>query len=128
MGKGKRRKSNKVKAKAKPRSKQLSARPTSVNDLPDELLDVVLLNLGSPLHLIRAAATCRRWRRAIADAGFVARSRALHGAPPVAGRYYVTDRLPPAGEETDSLRALIAGRRRSGPLLPRLPIRSASRR
>ncbi|CAD6225296.1 unnamed protein product [Miscanthus lutarioriparius] len=94
MGKGKRRKSNKVKAKANQRSK-LPAGPTSVNDLPDELLDAVLLNLGSPLHLIRAAATCRRWRRAIADAGFLARSRALHGAPPVAGRYYVTDRLPP---------------------------------
>lgn len=92
MGKGQRRKRNKVKAKQ--RSK-LPAGPTSVNDLPDELLEAVLLNLGSPLHLIRAAATCRRWRRAVAGAGFLACCRALHGAPPVAGSYYVTDMLPP---------------------------------
>ncbi|KAF8737967.1 hypothetical protein HU200_014002 [Digitaria exilis] len=77
--------------KSKPRAKQrrqLPSLPTSVHDLPDELLDRVLLGLGSPLDLIRAAATCRRWRRAIADESFLGRSHDLHGAPRVAGHYY----------------------------------------
>ncbi|KAF8711594.1 hypothetical protein HU200_029045 [Digitaria exilis] len=97
--------------KSKPRAKQrrqLPSLPTSVHDLPDELLDRVLLGLGSPLDLVRAAATCRRWRRAIADESFLGRSHDLHGAPCVAGPYYVTDAQPP-----NTSREYYAGRRRS---------------
>nr|CAB3456823.1 unnamed protein product [Digitaria exilis] len=86
--------------KSKPRAKQrrqLPSLPTSVHDLPDELLDRVLLGLGSPLDLVRAAATCRRWRRAIADESFLGRSHDLHGAPCVAAPEHVTGvlRWPP---------------------------------
>ncbi|TVU00861.1 hypothetical protein EJB05_53709, partial [Eragrostis curvula] len=97
MGSGKRRHNAKAKVKAKKKKGRVKphAVPTGVHDLPDELLDRVLLGLGSPLHLIRAAATCRRWRRSIADGDFLVRYRSLHGAPPVAGHYYVTDTLPP---------------------------------
>ncbi|CAL5080927.1 unnamed protein product [Urochloa decumbens] len=91
MGKGTRRN----KSKAKQRTKALPAVPTTVDDLPDEVLYQVLLGLGSSLDLIRAAATCTRWRRAIADDVFLGRFHALHGAPRVAGRYYVTDAQPP---------------------------------
>jgi hypothetical protein len=90
MGKGARR--NKSKAKQR---RSLPAVPATVDDLPDERLDRLLLYLGSPLDLIRAAATCKRWRRAIADEGFLVRFYAIHGAPRVAGRYYVTDTQPP---------------------------------
>ncbi|CAN6195580.1 unnamed protein product [Urochloa humidicola] len=91
MGNGTRRHN---KSKTKPR-REPRARPTTVHDLPEELLALVVLGLSSSLHLVRAAATCRRWRRAIADAGFLARFRSLHGAPCVAGHYYVPETLPP---------------------------------
>ncbi|CAN6204168.1 unnamed protein product [Urochloa humidicola] len=91
MGKGTRRN----KSKAKQRTRTLPAVPTTVEDLPDEVLYQVLLGLGSSLDLIRAAATCARWRFAVADEGFLGRFHALHGAPRVAGRYYVTDAQPP---------------------------------
>ncbi|PUZ70348.1 hypothetical protein GQ55_2G221600 [Panicum hallii var. hallii] len=90
MGKGRRR--NRSTAKQR---RSLPAVPATVDDLPDELLDRLLLYLGSPLDLIRAAATCKRWRRTIADKGFLGRSYAIHGAPRVAGHYYVTDTQPP---------------------------------
>ncbi|CAN6217320.1 unnamed protein product [Urochloa humidicola] len=91
MGKGTRRN----KSKAKRRTTALPAVPTTVDDLPDEVLYQVVLGLSTPLDLIRAAATCIRWRRAIANEGFLGRFHALHGAPRVAGHYYVTDPQPP---------------------------------
>ncbi|KAL6655750.1 hypothetical protein ACP70R_006576 [Stipagrostis hirtigluma subsp. patula] len=94
MGKGTRRRNGKARGKEKRRSAP-PAGPTSVHDLPGELLDRVLLHLGSRLHLVRAAATCRRWRRAVADEGFLARFGSLNGAAGVAGHYYVPDPLPP---------------------------------
>ncbi|RCV09811.1 hypothetical protein SETIT_2G059400v2 [Setaria italica] len=55
--------------------------------LPDAILELVLLRLDSPLCL-RAASTCKRWRRIIASDAF----RALHGSPhAVAGSYYNKD-------------------------------------
>ncbi|KAF8711595.1 hypothetical protein HU200_029046 [Digitaria exilis] len=90
MGKGTWRHKAKNKRRYEP-----PAQPTSVHDLPDDLLVRVLLGLGSPLHLVRAAATCRRWRRAVADTGFLTQFISLHGAPSVAGHYYVTETLPP---------------------------------
>ncbi|CAN6329603.1 unnamed protein product [Urochloa humidicola] len=52
----------------------------------DDVLDLVLERVDSYVSLIRAAAVCRRWRRAIADAAFLRRYRSLH-APAVAGGY-----------------------------------------
>ncbi|KAL6897942.1 hypothetical protein ACP4OV_006901 [Aristida adscensionis] len=50
----------------------------------DDLLDLVLLRLGSPAFLARAALVCRRWLRAAADPAFLRRFRARH-APRVLG-------------------------------------------
>ncbi|CAN6356716.1 unnamed protein product, partial [Urochloa humidicola] len=50
----------------------------------DDVLRLVLERVDSHVSLIRAAAVCRRWRRAIADAAFLRRYRSLH-APAVAG-------------------------------------------
>uniref|UniRef100_A0A0D3H584 F-box domain-containing protein n=1 Tax=Oryza barthii TaxID=65489 RepID=A0A0D3H584_9ORYZ len=72
------------------RKEAATAGPTSVNDVPDEVLELVLLRLGDSLALLRAAAACKRWRRLVADAGFLARFRSLH-APHVVGHYHVVD-------------------------------------
>ncbi|CAL4905624.1 unnamed protein product [Urochloa decumbens] len=54
----------------------------------DYVLELVLERVDSHISLIRAAAVCRRWRRAIADAAFLRRYHSLHApAPPVAGYY-----------------------------------------
>ncbi|CAN6352161.1 unnamed protein product [Urochloa humidicola] len=55
--------------------------------LNDDALGLVLERVGSHVSLIRAAAVCRRWRRAVADAAFLRRFRSLH-APPVAGYFH----------------------------------------
>ncbi|CAN6356710.1 unnamed protein product [Urochloa humidicola] len=55
--------------------------------MDDDALDLVLERVDSHVSLIRAAAVCRRWRRAIADAAFLRRYRSLH-APPVAGEFH----------------------------------------
>ncbi|CAL4898311.1 unnamed protein product [Urochloa decumbens] len=52
----------------------------------DDVLDLVLEQVDSHVSLIRAAAVCKRWRRAIADAAFLRRYRSLR-APPVAVGY-----------------------------------------
>ncbi|CAN6361565.1 unnamed protein product [Urochloa humidicola] len=54
--------------------------------MSDDALGLILERVDSHVSLIRAAAVCRRWRRAIADAGFLSRYRSLH-APTVAGYY-----------------------------------------
>ncbi|CAN6334654.1 unnamed protein product [Urochloa humidicola] len=53
----------------------------------DDVLLLVLERVYSHVSLIRAAAVCRRWRRAIADAAFLHRYRSLH-APAVAGEFH----------------------------------------
>ncbi|KAM0824996.1 hypothetical protein ACQ4PT_069851 [Festuca glaucescens] len=74
--------------------------PTTEHDVPDELLELVFLRLPSSLHLVRAACTCKRWRRIIAHAAFLRRFRSLRASPVVAGHYRV-DKLvhfsPPPG-------------------------------
>ncbi|CAN6352155.1 unnamed protein product, partial [Urochloa humidicola] len=55
--------------------------------MDDDVLGLVLERVDSHVSLIRAAAVCRRWRRAIADAAFLRRYRSLH-APPAAGYYH----------------------------------------
>ncbi|CAN6348216.1 unnamed protein product [Urochloa humidicola] len=53
----------------------------------DDALGLVLERVDSHVSLVRAAAVCRRWRRAVADAAFLRRYRSLH-APPAAGYYH----------------------------------------
>uniref|UniRef100_A0A0E0M033 F-box domain-containing protein n=1 Tax=Oryza punctata TaxID=4537 RepID=A0A0E0M033_ORYPU len=45
--------------------------PTTLQDIPDKLLELILLRLTSSLWLVRAAATCRRWRRVITQQSFL---------------------------------------------------------
>uniref|UniRef100_A0A0E0LZU1 F-box domain-containing protein n=1 Tax=Oryza punctata TaxID=4537 RepID=A0A0E0LZU1_ORYPU len=74
--------------------------PTTVDDIPDHLLVVILLRLDSSVSLIRAAAACTRWRRVVADAGFLRSFRSLRGTRHVAGLYHTVDPCfgaPPAG-------------------------------
>uniref|UniRef100_A0ACD5TDF0 Uncharacterized protein n=1 Tax=Avena sativa TaxID=4498 RepID=A0ACD5TDF0_AVESA len=63
-------------------------RRTTVRDLPEHLFEQILFRLGpySP-DLVRAAATCRRWFRVVADAGFLARL----ATTPHAGDYRTVD-------------------------------------
>jgi hypothetical protein len=85
----------------KPKSKRVSkkdvpptptAGPTSVNDVPDHVLELILLHLESSACLLRAAAACKRWRRIAVAAGFLPRYRSLHSqAPFVAGHYHAFD-------------------------------------
>ena len=43
----------------------------------DDTLVLILERIDSPVSLLRAAATCRRWCRVIADAGFLRRFRVI---------------------------------------------------
>ncbi|CAL5088884.1 unnamed protein product [Urochloa decumbens] len=70
---------------------------TSVDELSNDLLELVLLGLDSSVSLTRAAATCKRWRRVVADVdgAFLRRFRALHVPSPVGHFYYSVDADPP---------------------------------
>ncbi|KAF8711586.1 hypothetical protein HU200_029037 [Digitaria exilis] len=59
---------------------------TSMHDVPDHLLELILLRLRSSACLLRAAAACKHWRRVIAGADFL--SRCLHASSCVAGHYH----------------------------------------
>jgi hypothetical protein len=67
-------------------------REAAAHGVPDEVLELVFFRLASLLHLVRAAGTCKRWRRVIADSGFLRRFRSLHAASLVAGHYRVDER------------------------------------
>ncbi|OEL16969.1 hypothetical protein BAE44_0022013 [Dichanthelium oligosanthes] len=54
----------------------------------DDILCLILERIDSHVSLIRAASTCKRWRRIIADPVFLRRYRSLH-APAVAGDYFL---------------------------------------
>ncbi|CAN6334664.1 unnamed protein product, partial [Urochloa humidicola] len=76
--------------------------------MSDDALGLVLERVGSHVSLIRAAAVCKRWRRAIADAAFLRRFHSLH-APPVAG-YFQNDstaRGSAMGVEAKTRRGLV---------------------
>lgn len=83
-------------SKAKKAWRLLRDAPTNIDDLPDDLLECVLLRLAasSPLCLIRAAFACKRFCRLVADARF----RSLvdggrpGGGPAVLGHYYTLNR------------------------------------
>ncbi|XP_024315715.1 uncharacterized protein LOC112271043 [Brachypodium distachyon] len=85
MGSGRRRRPRK-------NAQSKSTTEDKVDAIPDELLCLVFLRLTSPVDLVRAAFTCRRWRRVIAaDAFRVVGSQ--HGAPPphAVGHYRVEE-------------------------------------
>ncbi|CAN6361531.1 unnamed protein product [Urochloa humidicola] len=65
------------------------ATTTSIDDFPDDLLELVLLRIPSPITIARAAATCRPWRRLISGADFLRRHGCLH-TPPVLGHFYAS--------------------------------------
>ncbi|VAI02636.1 hypothetical protein VPH35_071901 [Triticum aestivum] len=57
---------------------------TTVHHVPDKLLRLIFERLGWPLWFVRAAATCRRWRRIVVQV-IIPRRRLLH--PLVVGSY-----------------------------------------
>ncbi|RCV11308.1 hypothetical protein SETIT_2G175500v2 [Setaria italica] len=63
--------------------------------IPDDLLELILLFISSSVVLVRAASTCKQWRRIIAKSNFLRRFRCLH-RPPVAGYYYDSKRFSPS--------------------------------
>ncbi|CAN6210041.1 unnamed protein product [Urochloa humidicola] len=73
--------------------KKSSARPTTMNDIPGKLLELILLHLTSPVCIIHAAAVCRKWRRIITSTPFLGRLHQRHPHP-VAGHYHPQ---PPSG-------------------------------
>ncbi|GJN34201.1 hypothetical protein PR202_gb22845 [Eleusine coracana subsp. coracana] len=78
----------KTKTKTKKERHPRAAGPTTVHDLPDHLLPLILLRVDSSATLIRAAATCKLWRRTITGTtGFLTQYRALN-PPCVAGHYH----------------------------------------
>ncbi|KAF7058574.1 hypothetical protein CFC21_065599 [Triticum aestivum] len=72
-------------------SSEISAPPpANEHGVPDELLELVFLSLPSSLHLVRAACTCKRWRRIIAEGAF-----GLPRPLPISPRLpYTVDMLP----------------------------------
>ncbi|TVU49483.1 hypothetical protein EJB05_00796, partial [Eragrostis curvula] len=97
MGKNRRRRRPERRRTARPEYSRAgdtstASRPTTIGDLNDDLLDLVLLRISSPFCLVRAAATCKLWRCAIAGAAFLRRFRSLHGRH-VLGHYYVGDKI-----------------------------------
>ncbi|CAN6348215.1 unnamed protein product, partial [Urochloa humidicola] len=66
--------------------KGLVLRKPAMDAMNDDALLLVLERVDSHVSLIRAAAVCRRWRRAIADVAFLRCYRSLH-AMPVTGYY-----------------------------------------
>ncbi|KAF8772338.1 hypothetical protein HU200_005876 [Digitaria exilis] len=70
-------------------SNHMGSHDSLLLDLPDDILQLILLSLHSPLWLLRAASTCKRWLRVASSAGFNRRFRAIHSSRPVvAGSYY----------------------------------------
>ncbi|TVU09172.1 hypothetical protein EJB05_42618, partial [Eragrostis curvula] len=96
-------KGNKRSPKQRREARPAPAGPTSVHDVPDPLLELILVRLHSSACLLRAAAACKRWRRFVADAGFISRFRSFRAAP-VAGYYHTSDpfyaRPPSTGDPT----------------------------
>jgi hypothetical protein len=88
--------------------------PTSIHDVPDGLLKLVLLRLDSTALLVRAASTCKRWRYVIAGddggANFLRLARALHPPPAIVGHYHL-DRDPTGFVPSSSNRSADAASR-----------------
>ncbi|KAF7058577.1 hypothetical protein CFC21_065602 [Triticum aestivum] len=81
-----------VRSRRRRKNGRRDASPAATHRLPDELIELVFLRLPSSLQLVRAACTCKQWRRVVADGGFLRRFCSLHPHAPVVGRYRVEDR------------------------------------
>ncbi|KAF0914761.1 hypothetical protein E2562_031370 [Oryza meyeriana var. granulata] len=83
-----------TKATVRTTKKSPASPTTTLRDLPDKLLELILLHLAaSPLWLVRAAATCKRWRRIVTNINFLCRiDRPQHRQ--VAGHYQYHRRSP----------------------------------
>ncbi|CAN6162304.1 unnamed protein product [Urochloa humidicola] len=57
--------------------KPMAAPKPTVHDVPNHVLELILLCLDSSVCLVRAASACKRWRRVVADVGFQRRFRCL---------------------------------------------------
>ncbi|GJM99073.1 hypothetical protein PR202_ga16138 [Eleusine coracana subsp. coracana] len=57
-----------------------------LHGIPDDILELILLHLDSPICLVRASSTCKRWRHIVAGTVFLQRFRSLH-EPPVVCSY-----------------------------------------
>ncbi|GJM99068.1 hypothetical protein PR202_ga16133 [Eleusine coracana subsp. coracana] len=90
---GGRRRSDKRRSRAARKKQSAPAGPTTVNDVPDDLLERIFLRLSSSAHLVHAAAACKRWCRVVADPVFLRRFRSLR-APLIAGHYTTTPSTP----------------------------------
>ncbi|CAL4905651.1 unnamed protein product [Urochloa decumbens] len=71
--------------------KRPSRQATTIHDISDDTLEVILLRVPSPVVLIRAAATCKLWRRVIGDAGFLRRFRRRNGPYVLGHHVYYSD-------------------------------------
>uniref|UniRef100_A0ACD5Y3B9 Uncharacterized protein n=1 Tax=Avena sativa TaxID=4498 RepID=A0ACD5Y3B9_AVESA len=87
---GRRRRGRNNKLKRASTKSEILPGPTGVDHIPDHLLELVLLRVDSSLAIIRAAFTCKRWRRIVAATAFLTRFRSLHPAH-VPGQYHVVD-------------------------------------
>ncbi|GJM88473.1 hypothetical protein PR202_ga04541 [Eleusine coracana subsp. coracana] len=63
-----------------------------LQSMPVDIQEHILLQLDSPISLLRASSTCKLWRRLIAGTVFLQRFRSLH-RPPVVGYYHNTNHL-----------------------------------
>ncbi|CAL4885782.1 unnamed protein product [Urochloa decumbens] len=70
-------------------SVQQVSTPPGIQDIPDDLLELVLLQVPTPACLLRAAATCKVWRRVITGDGFLHRYRSIHRPRLVLGHYAI---------------------------------------
>uniref|UniRef100_K3ZZV2 F-box domain-containing protein n=1 Tax=Setaria italica TaxID=4555 RepID=K3ZZV2_SETIT len=85
----------------------------------DPPLELVLLGLHSPLWLLWAASTCKRWRHVLSSAGFTGRFRTLHNrSPVVAGSYYNQEVFVHPRFEPSTAAAAVDGRHFSLDFVP----------
>ncbi|KAF8736109.1 hypothetical protein HU200_014394 [Digitaria exilis] len=88
-------------------------------DLPDDILELILLSLQSPLWIVWAASTCKRWLRIISTTGFTRRFCTIHRRRPVvACTYYNRQGLLRPRFETSPSAATVAARHFSLDFVP----------
>jgi hypothetical protein len=68
------------------RPNEKSAAAMDLQSVPVDIIEHILLQVDSPISLIRASSTCKLWRRLITGAVFLRRIRSLH-EPPAVGSY-----------------------------------------
>ncbi|CAM0902374.1 unnamed protein product [Alopecurus aequalis] len=69
--------------------------PACVSDVLDnqDLLTEIIVRIGFPTSLVRAAGVCRRWLRLVSDHAFLCRFRNLH--PPILLGFYLSQQHYP---------------------------------